>query len=313
MPGTTFKLLFFVCLSVWSLAVNAQYAEAEIKNFIGRANQEADDNVYIKIISSADSFARTVNSIVGRARINQAAAAHFYATDGNRSILYQQEAFRLYNEVPDKEGAATCLQNMAFTYEEQLNDYENALKFGLQALDARIEMKDTMEWANMAKYVSFVHGKLHNFEQAKFYAGKAMELYQLKSYVPGLAVTYRNLAIVFEEQKRYDSSIALLLRARAIWQTMPENTHICSFRIYGCHNDLIRVYTKAGKLKDAGDILAENEKTDGTVFHHTAQIGFLKEARDYYIRKKDKENTKIYTDKYNAMSKKLRAEGYKVD
>lgn len=313
MQGTILKLLFFAYFSVCSLTGNAQYADAEIKNFIGRANQEADDEAYVRIITSADSFARTVNSIVGRARINQAAAAHFYATDGNRSILYQQEAFRLYTEVPDKEGAVTCLQNMAFTYEEQLSDYENALKFGLQALDARIEMKDTLEWANMAKYVSFVHGKLHNFEQAKFYAGKAVDLYQLKSYVPGLAVTYRNLAIVYEEQKRYDSSIALLLRARAIWQTMPENTHICSFRIYSCNNDLIRVYTRAGMLTDAGDVLAENEKTDGTVFHHTAQIGFLKEARDYYTRKKDKENTKIYTEKYKVMRKKLLTEGYKVD
>jgi tetratricopeptide (TPR) repeat protein len=295
------------------LTANAQPPELLIKNMIGLANQESNDTAYLKIIKSADSLAQAIANPTIQARVNQAAAGHFYATDADKSIEYQQKAHQLYLTAGNKSEATVCLQNIAFTYEEQKKNYDEALQYAQKAIAVRIELKDTMEQANMYKYIAFLHGKMHNFEAAKQNGAMAVTLYTTQHYLPGLAVTYRNLALVYEEEKKYDSSVRLLQQAITIWQGNPENEHISGTRLYGCRNELIRIYTSMGKMKLAESEIQENMAVDASRFHYIQQLGFLKEARDFYTKKKDKSNAKFYTDRYATMANSLRAEGKHID
>ncbi|MCF8448323.1 MAG: tetratricopeptide repeat protein [Taibaiella sp.] len=307
------KAILLALLCTGAFSAIAQTGSAEIKNMIGQANQMADEDEYRQMMKSADSFARKVNNVEGQARVNQALAGHFYEKDADESIKYQQKAYRLLVTAGYKDEAASSLLNIATAYEEYKKDYDEALKFSKRALNAYVELKDTLGQANVHKYIGVLHGKMRNFDDAKKSVAKAVQYYTIKDNPPGLAVSYHNLALVYEEEREYDSSIALLLRAKDIWSKRPDNPNNAASRIYGCNNQLIRIYTKAKKMSEAEAMVKENEPVDGTKFHYTGQFNFYKEARDFYTKNKDKENANIYKDKYNEMREGLKAEGKKVD
>ncbi len=305
---TTLLLLF--CLV--SFGAMAQSTAEQLKKYTADANKAEDDEEYMAIMKSADSFAKKMNDVEGQATVARSVGNHYYNTDADECIKYLQKAFRLYSTAGNKKEATYCLQNIALAYEDKKKDYAEAMKYVRRAINARIELKDTMEMANMYKYQGYVFGKMHNFPEGKKSAAKAVQLYTIKNYQPGLAVTYRDLAIVYEEEREYDSSIALMLKAKAIWST-GENKTTYQSRIYGNNSDLVRIYTKDGKMEDAETLVHENEAINATDFQHTEVLAFYKEGRDFYSKNKDKDNSKIYKEKYADLRQTMKDKGANVD
>ncbi len=152
------------------------------------------------------------------------------------------------------------------------------MKFTKRAITAHTERKDTLGMANMYKYQAMLYGKMHDYDNGKKAAAKAIQLFNSKNYTSGVAVSYYDLAVVYEEEREYDSSIALLLKAKEIWKQKSNEAS----RIYGNNTALVRVYTKANMLSEAEEMVQQNEAIDPKVLHYTEQLKFYKESKDFY-------------------------------
>jgi len=311
--NTLLKSMAFLLLVLPASYAYAQSpATDEIKRLMESANKAADEDEYLILMKRADSTARRAGDMGLQAKVNQAIGNHYYQTDADECIRYLQKAHSQFTSAGNKNEATTCLQNIAFAYEEQKHDYENAMKFTKRAITARTEMKDTLQLANMLKYQCFLYGRQHNFTEGKKSAAKAMQLFAAKDYQPGLAVTYRDLAILYEDENNYDSSIAWMKKALDIWNS-PENKATCTDRVFGINSDLIRIYAKAKQPEDAEFMVYQNEQADASKMNDADLLKFYKESRDFFAKNKDKEKAKLYREKYNEQREKMKADGKNVD
>jgi len=307
------KPLIFLVLPFTASYAHAQSATTDqVNQLIANANKSESEEDYLALMKRADSTARRAGDLGLQARINQDLGNHYFTTDADECIKHLQKAHSQFTSSGNKKEATTCLQNIAFAYEEQKHDYDNAMKFTKRAITARAEMKDTLQLANMLKYQCFLYGKQHNFAEGKKSADKAMQLYGAKNYKPGLAVTWRDLAILYEEEHNYDSSIAWMKKSLEIWES-PEEKAGADSRIFGISSDLIRIYAKAGQPEDAEFMVYKNEQADASKMNNVELLKFYKESKDFYSKNKDKEKAKLYREKYNEQREKMTADGKHVD
>lgn len=307
------KTLTFLLLLLSSIYAHAQSpATDEVKRLMENASKAADEDEYLILMKRADSTARRAGDMGLQAKVNQQLGHHYYSIDADESIKHSQKAHSQFTAAGNKRQATMCLQTIAFAYDEEKKDYENAMKFTKRAITAHTELNDTLQMANMYKYQCYLYGKLHNFKEGKKSADKAKQLYNAKNYRPGLAVTYRDLAILYEEEKLIDSSIAFMKMALDIWNT-PELKSDNGSRIFGINSDLIRIYAKAKQPEDAEFMIYQNEQADASKLYDVELLKFYKEAKDFLAKNKDKEKVKLYREKYSEQREKMKADGKQVD
>jgi len=312
-------LLYKIFAAIFLLATFPTYmtyaqspATDEVKRLITDAGKAGTEEEYLILMKRADSTARRADDLGLQAKVNQDLGNHYFATDADECIKYLQKAHSQFTSAGNKKAATICLHNIAFAYEDQKKDYENAMKFTKRAITAQTELKDTLQMANMYKYQCMLYGKLHNFKEGKKSADKAKQLYNAKNFRPGLAVTYRDLAILYEEEGQIDSSVAFMKMALDIWNS-PELKSDNGSRIYGINSDLIRIYAKAKHPEDAEFMIYQNEQADASKLYDVEQLKFYKEAKDFLAKNKDKEKAKLYREKYNEQREKMKAEGKHVN
>ena len=295
-----------------SLSAIAQVNEAQLKTYLAAADKAETEDDYVSAMTSADSFARKANDVAAQAKINQSMGSHYFNIDADESIKYSQKAFRLFTTAGNKKDAALCLQNLAFVYVEKKKDYPEAMKYLKRTVNARMELQDTLSAANMLKYQAMVYGKMHDYKAGKASAAKAIHFFTIKNFTEGVAVSYLDLALVFEEERQYDSAIAYVLKAKEIWTAETRKAKYQN-RIYGNNAALIRMYDKADNSTEAEAMIHENEAIDASKLYDVELMSFYKEARDFYARNKDKENAKIYREKYAVLLQKQKDEGKNIE
>lgn len=280
----------------------------EVKKILIDARQKSYPENAVMVLR-ADSLAKATKDVAGQAAANNAAGGIYYSRDADKAIMHLQKARDQYTSLNNKKMAAYCMQNIAFAYEEQKNNVPTALDYTRKALQLRAELKDTMEQANMYKYQAYLLGILQNFTAAKKSAWQAIALYKAKNFGMGVAVSYRDLATVYEEERKTDSCIYYYLKAKATWKEA--NGEIS--RIYGWNNDLLRIYTAGNKLPEAGEIFAENEAIDATGFYYTDKLNFYKVSNMYFAKSHDDKMATKYMVKANNMIDSLRQKGIKPE
>lgn len=305
MKNIYFKTILLFMLCIASLNAIAQSSDEQLEKYTDKAKTAANDEEFMAAMNSADSFTRKIKDVGAQAQVNEDIAHYFYERDADKCIEYMLKAFRLHTSVNNKKKASICLNNIAFAYEEQKKDIAEAMKYTKRAVIAHTELKDTLAMANMYKYQSMLYGKLHDYDKGKKSAVKAIQLYTAKNDNSGLAVSCYDLASVFEEERQYDSSIALLLKAKEIWK---QNGNEAS-RIYGNNIALLRIYAKVNKMEEAEEMVQQNIALEAGEIHYSEKLKFYKESKDYYTKNKDKETAKIYKEKYSTLQDSLKGEG----
>ena len=311
LPKTCCVVILLITTSAFQMRAQSTSSDV-VSQFMENAKKTTNEEDYLLLMKRADSAARRAGDMGLQAKVNQELGNHYFQTDADECIKHLQKAHSQFTAVSNKKEATICLHNIAFAYEDQKKDYENAMKFTKRAIMAQTDLKDTLQMANMYKYQCMLYGKLHNFKEGKKSAEKAKQLYNAKSYQPGLAVTYRDLAILYEEERLIDSSVAFMKMALDIWNS-PENKSTYSDRVFGIHSDLIRIYAKAKQPDDAEFMVYQNEQADATKINDADLLKFYKESRDFFAKNKDKEKAKLYREKYNEQREKMKADGKHVD
>lgn len=170
------------------------------------------------------------------------------------AIYFYDRASTYYRSVSDTIGLGITLQNIAFCYEEKKNNINEALRYSLQAKEIWEASNDSMNAANIYKYVGYLMGKQKKYTEGKMYIYKAETLFHTLDNSRGIAVCYFDLAMLYKEERQLDSTVVFLLKAKNIWKGYDDSS-----RIFNINNELLQVYSSMKKRRKAFQVLSENE------------------------------------------------------
>ncbi|MCP9752405.1 hypothetical protein EGI32_15700 [Ferruginibacter sp. HRS2-29] len=197
------------------------------------------------------------------------------------------------------------VQNNGFALDERSHDYSNALSYINKALNIWELTADTLNEANSRKYKGYLLGRLGQFPEGKKEIFQAISLYQQKRKPAGVAVSYFDLSRVFEFQTQYDSSLYYANQALAYWKN-----NVDSSRIFIVRNQLINIYYRTKKYKDAEQVVQQNElMLSQTKLNWQQLIDFYDVTVQFYKKWKKKDQVKKYTALLEDKVSTLYAEG----
>ncbi len=317
------KTFSFLCLAIVAIQATAQTRQETVNNLLTSAKEQTirpsgallvGNDEGLQLLFSADSIVKTQNDTLGQAAIADQIGLYYYGKDADKSIKYYLEAYPLYMAVNNKKRVVQCLSNIAFAYDEQKHNYPDAIKYTKMSIDIRRAIMDTLGTGNMCKYLGYLQGKTHDYEEAKKNVAEAIRLFSLKNYTPGIAVCYRDLATVYEESGNADSCIINILQAQNIWA----GTHD-TLRIFDANNILIRVYTAGNRLQEAENIFHKNEAMMNARSLRNMRraymeiLDYYKICQAYFSKKKDDKMTAVYLAKYNEYKTEAQQKGFHLE
>jgi tetratricopeptide (TPR) repeat protein len=183
----------------------------------------------------------------------------------------EQKAFSLYQENPEeavpyfKELAQRCKEdgitdkaaitylNTANIFDEHLAEKDSALLYAEISLGLWQERKDSLQQANLYKYVGLLKGQTGKLDEGIEDLQKAIFFYRILGFPEGLAVAERNLAKVFFLQKEYAKTKALLSKSTHFWRQKGDQGRVFGNNLLG-----IELYRVLGEKAKEQRLLIEN-------------------------------------------------------
>jgi len=169
--------------------------------------------------------------------ISNKTALYYYDDNAELYINYIKKSASVVSKSNNKFKYANLIQNIAFVYDEKLTEYDEAINYCLKAIKIWQEINDTLNIANMQKYLGYLYGKVREFEKAKYSIIHSISLYESKKNEKGIAVSYFDFALVYYEEGLIDSALFYLKNAKHIWNKYDEKS-----RIFLINNHILRCY-----------------------------------------------------------------------
>ena len=160
-----------------------------------------------------------------------------YNSHPEQCIDLIQRAAEVYYAQNNKTQAAFCYQNAAFAYNEQLQHSDSAIYFIEKAIPIWEETHDTLNLANILKYLGWLKAEQHQFEVGKVHIKQAINLFEAAKFPSGRAVAWFDMAKLFELQGKPDSSIHYYHKNKAFFLAKQD-----TLRIYLANTAIIRNY-----------------------------------------------------------------------
>jgi tetratricopeptide (TPR) repeat protein len=229
----------------------------------------------------------------------------FYDTDPKKFIELRSSAAILFKKGGNKTWEALSYQNIAFVYEEKLNKIDSAIFYVNKAIPIWTEIKDYKGLANILKYLGMLEGKIGNFSDAKTSIKKAIDLFNAEGLEAGVAVSYFDLALVFENENKLDSCLFFLNKNKAYFDMNSD-----TLRIFNTNNKIFEIYLKQQNYKEAKIYQESNtklEKSEKVFWQHL--LDFYKLNIQYFDIINDKEKSKMYSDKQKILRDDLTSKG----
>ncbi len=300
--------LYILFLVLFVIQAGAQpKVSAEVKIMLDSAKAHQKDVACIDFLLKAEALAQ--NDDYSKAFVYQRIGSYYYSRQPLKCIGYQKQAFALFQKVNEQKQAAMCLHSIGFAYEEQLKDVKSASGYISQAIELHKAQKDTMELANMEKYLGMLDGRLGQYAEGKQQVRSAIAHFKMLGYKSGIAVSYFDLAKIFTEQKAYDSALHYLTVSKKYWAGAG-----ATGRVFNINNELLKVNTLAARYNDAHNLLLENEKIlYNTNVYYTDKLMYFKNSSSYYNAKHNTGNAQTCYMKYSALRDSLIAKGINID
>lgn len=301
------KYLMTVAISVIFNFCALSQDSLTVAGLLKEASKHKNTPEYTLYLHKADSLAIRVGDIPNRAAIQEKLAFHYFSRNAGKSLHHYEQAISLYRQADNQKKMAMCTQNMAFVYDEGLKDNINALEKAGEALQLWRQQNDTMQQANIYKYIGLLEGRLGQYRAAKENISKAIVLFNSQNYTQGIAVCYFDLANVLLEEKDATSAITQLHKAKTIWQGHKDST-----RIYIINTALIKGFSANGSQAEIKELLKENLQIEQQVeIYWSNRLDFYKEAQGV-TSSKNKKQAGIFDMKYRTLDDSLTKEGIKT-
>jgi len=172
------------------------------------------------------------------------------------NTVFQKVALE-YEQLGNFKKAGITNLNIANIYDERLNKLDSALIFSKKSLAIWQSQNDTLQMANLHKYIGLLHGKLGSFEKAKSAINEALSLYEEVGFEQGIAVSQINLADVYFRADKFHESEKYLKIANAFWESKGDKGRIFANNLLG-----IELYQKMGDKEKLEAVIQENQKID---------------------------------------------------
>lgn len=214
----------------------------------------------------------------------------------------------------EKEGLVNCIyiiQNSGFMYDEKECKYDSAKAQIEIALKLWKYLKDTLNQANLLKYLGYLNGRLGQYRLAKSQIQEAIKLYEVRNANFGIAVSLFNLSRVYEYQNIIDSAIYYTTQAKIFWTTKKDTS-----RLILLNNNLIHLAAKTNFPRNYEPLINENN-----VLLSNARTYWLQELDFYYVtfefyknlnNKKQNIFEKLYNEKIAILEKTDQIKKYSV-
>jgi len=191
---------------------------------------------------------------------NEKEAHSFYSKNSDSFRHYSQKAIEEYIQNHDTTGLTRCYQNMAFEYDEVEDDIPNAFVFTSAALCYYQMRNDTLQIANLYKYIGRLYGRLGVFAAGKNYLEKAVALYKTQKFEKGIYVSYLNLASLYVTEGNFREAKKIGKEVRSFW-----TNNFDAGRLFDANTLLLECKTELSdqertSLIKANDSLLQNSK-----------------------------------------------------
>ena len=223
-----------------------------------------------------------------------------------KDLLLAKAQLEVLTQAEQKElvSIAFTLQNKGFLLDEQDGDFENALVY----MDYTIPIWQTLDnvsmEANLHKFKGQLFGKLYRFVEAKQSIQYAILLYQTKNQLSGIAVTYYDLAIVYNFEEKTDSSRYYIHLASDFWENTSDTSRMIGLYLYDVYLDLREQKTNAAKEKitlfESKYPVSKIRDWDQMTFHYLNYL-YANSIGDFKLKS-------FYFETYKELSDRLKAD-----
>jgi len=192
-------------------------------------------------------------------------------TDLNSIEKLEKNGFQIFQESPQKaisifkqvainyekqknlKKAGLVNLNIANIYDEYSNEIDSALIYSNKSLKIWERQDDTLQIANLYKYIGLLKGKRGEFKEAKLSILKAIKLYTEKEFEQGVAVSEFNLADLYFREKEFKECELLLNKSIEFWKKNGDYNRVFTNNILG-----IKLYSKIGNDSKVQKLIKEN-------------------------------------------------------
>lgn len=200
------------------------------------------------------------------------------------------------------------IQNKSFLNDENNGSVDTSIHYARIALNNWISLNDTLNEANIRKYLGYIYGKNNQFIEGKLEIYKAIELYTYKNKDFGIAVSYYDLSKLFTYEKKYDSALIYIDKAINYWENKAD-----TFRVLLNYNQKLNVLIQSKKFNEANNIQSKAETYLAKKnLHWRSILDFYYLSIEVQKRLKNKTKQKIYKELYTSKVQELNYKGIQV-
>lgn len=147
------------------------------------------------------------------------------------------------------------IQNEAFLLDEMECKFDSARILTEKALEIWRYIDDTLNQANLLKYLGYLNGHLGKLDLAKSQIHEAIKFYKLKNAEYGVAVSLFNLSRVYEYQHNIDSALYYANRSKEFWTIQKD-----AGRLLSLNNHLLHLYSLSGSSENYEILIEQNNR-----------------------------------------------------
>jgi len=156
----------------------------------------------------------------------------FKKTNTDSFIFYNKLATNSYEEANNDFGAARCLQNLGFYYQETKKDYVTAFLYISLSLEKWKKLGDTVNEANLVKYLALTCEYLGYHKLALEKTETAISMFKTVQYEPGVYVAYFDLGIIHFNAGDVTKARQNLLISKKYWLNKKNEVRLFAINNY---------------------------------------------------------------------------------
>jgi len=232
----------------------------------------------------------------------------YYETNPENCIVLLDSAAQLYEILVNHKQQAYCYQNIAFAYNEKLENIDSSINYIEKAIPIWIEIQDPINHANILKYLGMLQGQKGQYSKGIETIRQAITLFDNGNFKAGIAVSYFDLALLYDNTNQIDSSIHYFDKNKVYFESKQDTG-----RIFTVNNKLFEIYIKTGNYSSVSEIYKSNLNLENSNRVYWQQlIDYYRISMNYFKLVDNSELYDLNQEKYKQLSEKLTQQGIMV-
>ena len=234
-----------------------------------------------------------------------------YESDPETSANSLLNAAQYYQKANDAQRTAAAYLNAGCIFDERLNAPDSALQVLQKSIPWYQKTNNTNGEANVLKYMGLLESKTGDGEIALNYTRKAISMFSKTEHRSGLAVSFYDLARIFETQSNYDSCLYYIEASQNIWDQMGNQD-----RTFTNNTLAMKAYTSLGELEQASSYFDKNEslrKDSGLNIHYIPLLDYLRQAVSLHEAVNNPKKKAALEKEKNLLLIRLKSDGVNID